>query len=237
LEQKLLALMEVSDEVLQEWEIGGEKTVHVPGYYLTTITSKVTKDLHKVEFSTENFESTETSWDTFKGLLGFRTLDNGLTYLGCAAGGDWETPLFFMIYWNGKALRGYIPLYGNPWNTENNEAYGNDDVSDRRNVYSRFGVDDPDDIQVNVKTIHHGLNAYIRFDDSKGGAAPKKKDEAQYLIKEPAPRYIIVKHPNDESLESMVNKYIDQGYEPLGGLVQNRTGIYMQTVQIPSHIK
>ena len=38
--------------------------------------------------------------------------------------------MFFIIYWDGKKLRAYVPTDGNPWNTDTKEAYGNDEEKD-----------------------------------------------------------------------------------------------------------
>lgn len=94
------------------------------------------KDL-KVNFDFENFESPGSNHG--KGsLLGFNTLANGLTYCGMSAGGDWEYPVFFIVYWDGKKLRGYVPTEGNPWNTTTKAAYGNDEPADLKNAKKRW---------------------------------------------------------------------------------------------------
>lgn len=87
------------------------------------------KDLMKVQFDFENFEVEEGHFGP-KGLMGYHTLSNGFTFLGCCAGGDWEVPVFFIIYWDGKKLRAYIPTDGNPWNTDMGTAYGSEDWHD-----------------------------------------------------------------------------------------------------------
>ena len=72
-------------------------------------------------------------------FLGFQTLDNGMNYLGMMAGGDWEYPVYFVIYWDGRNLRAYIPTEGNLWNTKAKIAYGNDE-EDGINILKRFGT-------------------------------------------------------------------------------------------------
>jgi len=42
-------------------------------------------------------------------------LENNLTFLGGVAGGDCQTPIFYILYYN-KKLRGYIPILGNLFN-------------------------------------------------------------------------------------------------------------------------
>jgi hypothetical protein len=85
------------------------------GHY-TCLTPQVEKDLSKVQFDTENIEVSDC-----------QTLSNGLSFVGISSGGDWEWPIFFIIYYDGKKLRGYIPRDGNLWNTKTKQAYGNDD--------------------------------------------------------------------------------------------------------------
>lgn len=46
--------------------------------------------------------------------------------------------MYFIIYWDGEKLRGYIPEDGNPWNTATREAYGNNEEQDTENIKERF---------------------------------------------------------------------------------------------------
>jgi len=92
---------------------------------------KLGKDL-KVSFDFENFEMGG------KELMGYTTLSNGFTFCGMSAGGDWEYPVFFVVYWDGKKLRGYVPTEGNPWNTDTKTAYGNDEDADGYNAHKRW---------------------------------------------------------------------------------------------------
>lgn len=90
--------------------------------------SKIPEDISKVDFDLENFmcsgigmPNTSGNWE------GFHTLPTGLAFLGCRAGGDWEHPVNFAIYYDGKNLRGYIPRYHNSYNLKTKTAFGNDD--------------------------------------------------------------------------------------------------------------
>lgn len=101
-----------------------EYMVHVLGH----MPSKVIKDLSKVKFDLENFGcSDEDDFLNASDILGFKVLSNGMPYLGCNAGGDWEHPLYFIIYWDGTSLRGYIPKDGNTYNTKYNTAFGSEE--------------------------------------------------------------------------------------------------------------
>jgi len=83
-------------------------------------------DIAKVQFDGENWDDDSTH-GLFAEVLGTRTLPNGLTYHGVSAGGDWEFPVFFILYFDGKNIRGYVPKDGNTWNYKTKSAFGNED--------------------------------------------------------------------------------------------------------------
>lgn len=116
-------------------------------YEYRNLTPTVTKDLSKVTFDLENVcDNRKDAFRGFADLVGLHTLPSGLAYFGIGAGGDWEAPIFFIIYWDGKELRGYIPKDGNPWNTDNNSAYGNDEDSDIANLKKVHGISTMDPV-------------------------------------------------------------------------------------------
>jgi hypothetical protein len=112
----------------------GEEGNRYIDFYI--IKEKLGKDL-KVEFDLEN---TALSHNDFgpEGLVGLVSLGNGLTFWGMCAGGDWEHPVYWIVYWDGKKLRAYIPTEGNLWNTDTKQAFGNDDVKDLKNAKKRW---------------------------------------------------------------------------------------------------
>lgn len=83
------------------------------------------KDL-KVDFDLENL-AIGPGLAGPQSLMGAQTLENGLTFLGCCAGGDWEQPVFFIVYFDGKRLRAYVPEKGNPWHRKEKRALTEDD--------------------------------------------------------------------------------------------------------------
>lgn len=102
-------------------------------YSVLTELPKVAKDISKIIFDNENNYVNNSSTpliDERNPLLGIHTLDNGLTFLGCMAGGDWESPIFFVIYHDGKDFRGYIPSYGNVYNLDFKTAFGSEQERD-----------------------------------------------------------------------------------------------------------
>lgn len=138
-----------------------------------SLTPTISSDLRKVHFDTENM--TDKGYNLRPGsdeekYMGLTTLENGLTYLGVSAGGDWEWPVFFAIYWDGKKLRGYIPEDGNPWNTDTNMAYGNDEKADVINARKRgYDVDSAGEIiaRIDFRKIAKDIESRIVFKDSQ----------------------------------------------------------------------
>lgn len=55
---------------------------------------------------------------------------SGVPYAIMMAGGDWELPALYMVYWDGQRLRGYVPTYGNCFNRKTKELFGNDEEMD-----------------------------------------------------------------------------------------------------------
>ena len=89
---------------------------------------KVEKDIKKVQFDFEN-------WEISGGYMGYpcgyKMINPDFPVLFVNAGGDWETPICFIIYWDGKDLRGYVPSKGNIFNSITNTAFGSDEESDK----------------------------------------------------------------------------------------------------------
>jgi hypothetical protein len=124
------------------------------------LTPTVDKDLSKVSFDAENITDVEGAYKFGpEELIGFQTLPNGMSFLGMAAGGDWEIPVFFIIYWDGKKFRGYIPEKGNLWNTITKKAYGNDDEVDLKNCCKRW----PDDFKEDMEP-HDAMDGVDHYD-------------------------------------------------------------------------
>jgi nucleoside-diphosphate kinase len=88
--------------------------------------TKLSKDLEKVQFDFENCSWQKGEYDMYGDLLGYNKIGD-FQFCGVAAGGDWQYPVFFLVYLDkdGKTLRGFIPKEGNAWNYDTNQALGN----------------------------------------------------------------------------------------------------------------
>lgn len=80
--------------------------------------AKITDDLSKVVFDWENYGLDEEN--------PIRVRPSGMPYLVAWAGGDWENPVHYILYWDGKTIRAYLPEEGNTFNTVSRTAYGSE---------------------------------------------------------------------------------------------------------------
>ena len=96
---------------------------------------KAIDDLAKIEFDFENwcigdadpsYEKYPSDHQGYAGYpCGYQVLPSGIPVLMVNAGGDWEFPICFALYFDGKGIRGYIPTEGNVFDRKSKMAYGN----------------------------------------------------------------------------------------------------------------
>lgn len=97
------------------------------------LAADVEKDWSKIDFSTENLD-----------VEAEKSTKDGVPYLLISAGGDWETPLSCILYFDGRKLRGYVPKDGNSYNHAKKAAFGNND-DDNDACIRQFGSGDGTD--------------------------------------------------------------------------------------------
>lgn len=124
--------------------------------FVHELTSQIKTDLKKVDFDSENVDFESGHSENMSEIIGYHSLENGLSFLGVHSGGDWEVPVFYIIYWDGKKLRAYVPEDGNLWNTDEKAAYGNNEDTDLQNAKKRFpealeGVEKSEDLWQHLK--------------------------------------------------------------------------------------
>lgn len=114
---------------------------------------EVEKDWSKIDFSTENTR-----------VVAERSTPDGVPHLVIRAGGDWETALICVLYFDGTKLRGYVPKAGNTYNHSRKAAFGNHE-SDAAACRKQFGVDldDGDCIEIDpdMTLVHRDIDARI----------------------------------------------------------------------------
>jgi hypothetical protein len=124
---------------LEEFKEICKKRIHVgtDEFDPYEMSETITKDLAKIQFDMENwcignadidFEKYPSDHKGYSNYpCGYEVLENGMPVLFVNAGGDWEWPICFCIYWDGKTLRAYIPKDGNVYNIKQKCAYGSED--------------------------------------------------------------------------------------------------------------
>ncbi len=125
--------------------------------------STIMKDLSKIRFDWENQEDEESDWNKDDGNgnpLGYKFLKNGLPVLYGWAGGDWEWPVSFILYWDGRKIRGYIPEEGNTFDKKWRTAWGSqgeagcqEDIDDDNNPNKIDRVAMENDILSRIKIV------------------------------------------------------------------------------------
>lgn len=98
--------------------------------FFESVIQSLEKDLMKVAFDIENLECVVSQYaedgGNEKDFLGYHVLENGFEFIGFLACGDWEEPVYFIVYHDGKKLRGYIPVCGNTYDTDFGCAFGSE---------------------------------------------------------------------------------------------------------------
>jgi hypothetical protein len=99
--------------------------------YEESLSDQILKDLSKVNFDFENYTSFRDNEEGFSTYpVGYWELNPGFHVFFVNAGGDWEYPICFIFYWDGKQIRAYIPEDGNAWNKKEKCAYGSESNED-----------------------------------------------------------------------------------------------------------
>lgn len=96
---------------------------------------------------------------------GIKLSSKGVPYIECYAGGDWESPVCFFVYFDGNHFRGYVPLKGNTICRDNNQAFGNDyegeDSTEIKFLKKEFGVKTRDELPIQVTDLDYNVDACL----------------------------------------------------------------------------
>jgi hypothetical protein len=132
---------------------------------------KVCQDWSKIYFDLENTD-----------VEGFNVTTSGVPYVRITAGGDWETPVACIIYYDGKQFRGYVPSTGNTYNTKAKSAFGNADEEgvDEAAAFAQFGTEDYENLEPVWDVIYADVDSRI---EAKGTAVAGEKPKSNGAIK------------------------------------------------------
>lgn len=102
-------------------------------------------DLGNAEPSFKDYPTDHQGYNNYP--VGYEVLPNGMPILFINAGGDWECPVCFCIYYDGKVLRAYVPTEGNVFNVKQKCAFGSEDEDEDEQEYPQG---DPEKIRLDV---------------------------------------------------------------------------------------
>lgn len=123
----------------------------------------VRDDLAKIQHDEENLDT-----------IGKIESSNGLTYLKCDVGGDWEAPMLFFLYWDGNKFRAYIPTYGNAFNRSTKTAFGNNDEEDLKFLKSQNPDFSDEELSKFMHNVGYNVDACLK--DFKARVTVKKSN-------------------------------------------------------------
>lgn len=110
-------------------------------------------DISKVKFDWENCDK----------YGDIRTNSNGVSYVTVRVGGDWEIPVIFAVYYDGKKFRGYIPTHGNSFDRKRKVALGNNDELDNEYVKKETNgkCSSYQDVTYNMQECIKDINSHL----------------------------------------------------------------------------
>ena len=106
--------------------------IHAYDYLSTDLKKEVNKIIPNLDF--ENICKTP-SQGFYEELLGPQCIID-FNYLGCQSGGDWQFPVYFIVYQYKNRIYVYVPVNGNVYNHNTNMAFGDDRDKDFEYLHS-----------------------------------------------------------------------------------------------------
>lgn len=101
--------------------------------------------LGKVSFDFENTIYEPATWNCPSNeIVGIKCVGDFM-FWGMYAGGDWETPIYFLLYIDHEnRLRGFVPDNGQEWRRDTKKAFGNDYADEMYCVHHFNDIEPPD---------------------------------------------------------------------------------------------
>lgn len=117
---------------------------------------------------------------------GYKNLPNGMHAMFVTVKADWSVPLCFVIYWDGKRLRAYVPREGNIYNrlqekalTEQIDFYDFDENEDDIVTYTNEDLDALKDFLMEARNwVSDELRAFI----NKTVFTPKNANDIDFSL-------------------------------------------------------
>lgn len=128
----------------------------------------VLKDLQKITFQHDNGAMHKVKDCPFhpNEFMGLHVTKTGLPFIGASGCGDEEwVEVFFILYFDGNRMRGYIPYYTNTYNPKTKAAFGLDNTDEDAEYLNEIGINceyDEDSQEYNLDVLSD-----IRCDPAK----------------------------------------------------------------------
>ena len=166
-----------NDFYLADGMIDSPVTNHLEMQYgFVCLSPQLTKDLSKIQFDEENrCTGMHCFTSNTPDIMEAHTTSTGVTYYGCMAGGDWENPIYFIIYWDGKQLRGYIPTRGQCYDVKSKAAYGSGEE------------EEPEECEHDPVELLADIESRIEIKGGVKASPPKQSTKKVAVKKTPAP--------------------------------------------------
>lgn len=103
-------VMKNHKDILEECMVNGDEKPDIDDFLCSLVDCDI--------FSKDVYPCYIENWMDYEGLANWNTLSNGFTFFGVYGGPDWTGPIFYILYWDGKKIRGYVPRYGNTVNVD-----------------------------------------------------------------------------------------------------------------------
>lgn len=182
-----------------EWLVSGQ------------IIPQVGKDFDKLGFNCgENLffsPGYECESEIYAGIQSCDIQNGRLHYLGIVSASDGGLGCYGIIYFDGKSLRGYVPLKGNIFNPRTMKMffYGSMEADDQ--FLSDLGCD-TEDIELDIKSIRADIGARIEF---VPGTNPVKKPKVLFMAPHREKQIKTCLHTHEELLHEIIKDKDDFG--------------------------
>ncbi len=191
----------VAREWDQEWETEDNNSAadtFIPNGLIEGLFTDALKDLEKIDFNWENCEVEQ-----------YIELKSGVTVALVYAGGDWESPLYFAFYYDGKKFRAYMPSDSNVYNRTTKQAYGNaEEDEDNADALKHYGVNDYYSLEADMtkviaeienRIVARGAIGAVDFENTAEAKARKESREAAAAKR----KHLLETEPDLKSMESI----------------------------------
>lgn len=179
----------------------------------------------KYKFDSENVET--------RG--GIKMSKKGFPYIQCYAGGDWESPVCFFVYFDGHHFRGYIPLKGNAINRNEGNAFsGSGNESDAKFVAKELNIskEEADDLCDNIDyNVDACLEDFLSRVEVKGTYKKRDftKDEQKFVeYRNEKKKEEERDKQRKEQSRTYNEKDNDKGYDEINEVINNVISRYIK---------